>query len=251
MQTNNSLSEKIAYITINPSGKFLRSAQVGFKEVGLFPKFLIHVNPKGRIKKEFKKYRLAIFTRFLLPKFQQHSGNNTSFSDDVVEISIPQKKIVSNLNSDETLKFIRDNNIKYLINCGAGIFRKKITDIEGLFILNAHAGSLPNYRNMNVVEWALLNGDPVIGTVHLIDSGIDTGPILFEEQLDLSGKYNLIDARETAFDKVIRLVGKTVLFLENGNITPRNQPVVGKKWYLMHDLFKSRLNEKLSKPLSH
>jgi phosphoribosylglycinamide formyltransferase-1 len=247
MQTNNSLSDRIAYITINPSGKFLKSAQIGFKDVGLFPKFIIHVNPKGRIKKEFKKYRFAILTRFLLPKFQQHAGNNKSFSDEIIDINIPIRKSVSTLNSEETIQFIKDNNIKYLINCGAGIFRKSITDIDGLFIFNAHAGKLPEYRNMNVVEWALLNNDAVIGTVHLIDSGIDTGPILHEELLDLTGKNNIIDARETAFDQVIRLVGKTILLFENGKISSQKQPKDGKKWYVMHDFFRSKLNNKLNK----
>ena len=35
------LSNQIAYITINPSGSFLKSAQLGFEEVGLYPKHLI------------------------------------------------------------------------------------------------------------------------------------------------------------------------------------------------------------------
>lgn len=251
MQEYNTISEKIAYITINPSGKFVKSAQIGFRDVGIFPRFLIHVNPKGRLIKEFKKYRFAIFSRFLLPKFRQHAGNNKSFSDEVINIEIPIKKVVPSLNSDETLQFLKENNIKYLINCGAGIFRKKILSLEGLHIINAHAGKLPDYRNMNVVEWALLNNEPVIGTVHLIDSGIDTGPILIEEPLDISGNKNLYAAREAAFDQVIRLIGKTVLLFESGKISPKKQPIEGKRWYIMHDFFKSKLNNKLSKFDTH
>ncbi len=246
MLNKDTLSEQIAFISINPSGKFVKSAQLGFDKVGLRPKFMIYVNPGGRIKKEFKKYRLGIFTQFLLPKFKQHFGNKQSFSNEVINIPIPVIHKVSSLNSDETVKFITDNKIKYLVNCGAGIFRKKITSIQGIQIINAHAGKLPHYRNMNVVEWALLNGEPVIGTIHLIDSGIDTGPILYEEELKISGADHLIPAREMAFDQVIQLAGKTVLALAEETLNIKPQPKEGKKWYTMHPFFKEKLNRKLA-----
>ncbi|MDP3442308.1 MAG: formyltransferase family protein, partial [Ignavibacteria bacterium] len=248
MLNKNRLSEQIAYISINPSGKFMKSAQVGFDKVGLRPKFLIYVSPGGRIKKEFKKYRLGLFTQFLFPKFKQHFGNKQGFSSEVINIPIMVTHKVASLNSDETLKFIADNKIKYLINCGAGIFRKKITSIEGIYIINAHAGKLPEYRNMNVVEWAMLNGEPAIGTIHLIDSGIDTGPILYEEELQINGADNLVSARETAFDQVIQLAGKTVLAHAEGKLNPQSQPKKGKKWYTMHPFFKDKLNRKLASP---
>jgi hypothetical protein len=246
MLNKEELSSQIAYITINPSGKFLKSAQFGFADAGLQPKFLIHVNPGGRIKKEFKKYKLGIFKEFLLPKFRQHFGNKESFTNEVCDIKIPVIKKVAVLNSDETLDFIRKNNIKYLVNCGAGIFRKKLTSEKGLYILNAHAGKLPDYRNMNVVDWALLNNAPVTGTIHLINEGIDTGPVLYEEVFDLSGYHDLGKARDAAFDKVIRLAGKTLLDFADGKITPRIQPPEGSRWYIMHPYFRNKLKEKIS-----
>jgi methionyl-tRNA formyltransferase len=243
MLSKDELSKQIAYISINPYGKFVKSAQVGFKEVGVFPQYMIHVNPGKRIKKEFKKYRLGLFSNFLIPKFKQHFGNKKSFTNEVINIDIPITKKVNSLNSEETLQFIKENNIKYLINCGAGIFRKKITDIKDLYIINAHAGKLPDYRNMNVVEWAMFNNDKVIGTIHLIDSGIDTGQILLEEELDINTKSDYIVARESAFDQVIKLAGKTVLNLAEGKIKPIPQPKEGKRWYTMHPFFHHQLNQ--------
>jgi methionyl-tRNA formyltransferase len=39
---------------------------------------------------------------------------------------------------------------------------------------------VPDYRGMDVVEWPILHGEPdKVGlTVHVMDSGIDTGDIL-------------------------------------------------------------------------
>lgn len=232
------LNDRIAYITINPGGKFVKSAQLGFSSVGLAPSHLIHVSPSNRLKNELKKNGLGVFNRFLLPKLKQHFGNNKSFSNEVVNISIPNIHRVNDLNDIGTLQLIKKLNIKYLVNCGAGIFRKKLIDIPGLTIINAHAGKLPDYKNMNVVEWALFNGDKVIGTIHQIDAGIDTGPVLYEEELDLSSAQNYQDAREIAFDQVIRLAGKTVLAHSKGELTLKvNDKDAGKNWYKMHSYF--------------
>ena len=61
------LSKKIAYITINTSGSYLKSIQKGFEEVNLFPEHLIHISARERLKLEFKKYRFSMLSKFFLP----------------------------------------------------------------------------------------------------------------------------------------------------------------------------------------
>ncbi len=240
------ISTKIAYITINPRGNFLKSAQVGFRDVGLYPKHLIYVKPTDRLKKEIKKYKLSFFKEFLIPQLTKFVGNKKSFANEEVNIQIPTTHVVPKLNSDETIKLIKELGIKYLINCGAGIFRKRIIEIPGLIILNAHAGKLPAYKNMNVVEWAICNNDKVFGTLHQINQGIDTGPVWIEEEIDAYSKHSLIEAREFSFNHVIRMAGKAVLMNEEGKITPKfHDENVGKKWYRMHSYFQNIVNEKL------
>ena len=248
----NPLDDKIAYITINPSGKFLKSAQLGFAQQGIYPKYLIHLSPKNRLRKELKWYKMGMISRFLIPKIKQHLGNKKSFSEEKVDIKIPEIHRSSALNSDQTKALIQELGIKYLINCGAGIFRSKIIDIEGLQILNAHAGKLPDFKNMNVVEWAIIMEKPVTGTVHLIDRGIDTGKILHQEQLDISTARDLTSAREQAFDQVIRLVGKTVVGLETAALDQWNTiNLMVKTGIKCIPIFKKIVDKKLSqRPLS-
>lgn len=242
------LSDRIAYITINPRGNFLKSAQLGFRDVGLQPKHLIYVKPSDRLKKEFKKYKLSFIGEFLLPQLKRYLGNKKSFSKEEVNIPISNIITVANLNSDETAKQIKKLGVKYLINCGAGIFRKKIIEIPGLVILNAHAGKLPTYKNMNVVEWAVCNEEKVFGTIHQIDAGIDTGPVWLEEEIDISQQKTLIEAREHSFDFVIRMAGKAVVFNEEGKIRPKlHDPNEGKKWYRMHSYYQNEVGRLLKK----
>ena len=119
--------------------------------------------------------------------------------------------------------------------------------MQGLVILNAHAGKIPDYKNMNVVEWAICNNDKVIGTVHRIDYGIDTGAVWLEKEIVINRPTNLTEAREFAFDLVIRMVATAVVMNENSEIKEVKYGVdEGKKWYKMHSYFQDMVNRKLS-----
>src|SRR4029078_809624 len=70
----------------------------------------------------------------------------------------------------------------------AGVIYRDVTiDAFRLGILNHHIGILPAYRGRSVLEWSILQGDPVGVTVFFIDTGIDTGSrILLSEEVDIS-----------------------------------------------------------------
>ena len=59
-------------------------------------------------------------------------------------------------------------------------------------IVNVHFSPLPRYRGMAPITLALSNGDETFGvTLHLVDAGIDTGPILDQEMFDIRGLTNI------------------------------------------------------------
>jgi folate-dependent phosphoribosylglycinamide formyltransferase PurN len=59
-----------------------------------------------------------------------------------------------------------------------------LASIPATFI-NIHTGMTPRYRGMHGAYWALMHGDAEhCGvTVHLVDSGIDTGPIIAQARI--------------------------------------------------------------------
>ena len=61
---------------------------------------------------------------------------------------------------------------------GGGILKLPFINAAEGRILNAHSGPLPEIRGMNACEWSLLLGLPTEMTIHVIDQGIDTGPVL-------------------------------------------------------------------------
>lgn len=56
---------------------------------------------------------------------------------------------------------------------------RSVYTVPRLGMLNVHPSLLPRYRGAAPVLWAIRNGDEEIGvTVHRVDDGADTGPIL-------------------------------------------------------------------------
>ena len=85
----------------------------------------------------------------------------------------------------------------------AGVIYRNVTiDAFRLGILNYHIGILPAYRGRSVLEWSILQGDPVGVTVFFIDAGIDTGSlILISEEVDVSSDRSVGEAKQHLFDR--------------------------------------------------
>jgi hypothetical protein len=59
------------------------------------------------------------------------------------------------------------------------IFKPWLIERAQLGVVNVHPGPLPDYRGLFTPFWQMLNGEKMLGcTVHRVDEGIDTGPIL-------------------------------------------------------------------------
>ena len=68
--------------------------------------------------------------------------------------------------------------------------------------VNIHGGLLPRGRGPNAFGWAFRRGDPAVGlTVHYLDSGLDTGPVLAQVSTPLGDE----DDMETLFPRLVPL----------------------------------------------
>ncbi|MQS16661.1 hypothetical protein F7Q99_31860 [Streptomyces kaniharaensis] len=79
------------------------------------------------------------------------------------------------------------------------IFRAPVLS-TGLRVLNVHHGPLPAYRGMPEVAlvYAMLGGEPEFAaTLHLVDEGIDTGPVLASDPYPIGAEepYHVVMRR--------------------------------------------------------
>ncbi len=59
----------------------------------------------------------------------------------------------------------------------------ELTGLAAMGAFNIHSGKLPEYRGGHVMMWALINGErETAATLHRVDAGIDTGPVVAEER---------------------------------------------------------------------
>ena len=161
---------------------------------------------------------------------------------------------VDSLNSPQAVNLIREKQIDLCIYAGAGIMRKDIIAAAPLGLLNAHMGILPGYRGMNVAEWAAWNGDPVGCTVHLIDTGIDTGDILVVREVDTSRARSIAELRKLVDGAQIALLGEVVQYiLREGKLPPRRSQTAaeGLQYFRMHPALVEKLNARLARRGTH
>jgi methionyl-tRNA formyltransferase len=103
------------------------------------------------------------------------------------------------------------------------IFGSAIRATAGWF-LNVHAGKLPEYRGRNIINWAIINGEPDLGvTVHLVDHGIDTGDILLQRILPIAWTDTYGDVLERVVREIPTLVVASLDLIAGGEAHPRPQ----------------------------
>ena len=94
----------------------------------------------------------------------------------------------NSLKSISLLEFLKNKNYELGLQGGTGILKYNIISSFKFGILNFHPGDLPFFRGCSAPEWQLFENKPIISTCHLIDEGIDTGPVLMKKELIVSMK---------------------------------------------------------------
>lgn len=88
--------------------------------------------------------------------------------------------------------------------------------------INFHPSLLPAYRGGSAMNWAIINGETETGvTIHKIDAGIDTGPIIIQEKVSIGPEDTV---KSLYFDKIyplgIKMVAEAVRLIREGKAVP-------------------------------
>tara|TARA_B110000467_G_C18241437_1_gene434778 strand:- start:95 stop:1012 length:918 start_codon:yes stop_codon:yes gene_type:complete len=118
--------------------------------------------------------------------------------------SLAKKLDAEFVSSADVLKFSHrvDADVVVSINF-VNVIPKKFIDKFKYGIANAHAGDLPRYRGNACPNWAILNQeDDVVLSFHLMDEGLDSGPVISKEWFKLR-EDTYIDEVYEWFEKVV------------------------------------------------
>ncbi|MDX8492871.1 formyl transferase [Mesorhizobium sp. VK22B] len=140
---------------------------------------------------------------------------------------------VPSANGLECLKEITNIKPGVVLLAGCRLLSKDTLAKMPCPVLNYHAGIAPKYRGMNGGYWALASGDAQnFGTtVHLVDTGVDTGGVLKQARGkpkpgDTIASYAL---RQAAFSRDICV--EAVKDALAGKLTAIDPRLASKQWY--------------------
>jgi methionyl-tRNA formyltransferase len=94
--------------------------------------------------------------------------------------------------------------------------------------MNLHGSLLPKYRGAAPIQWAVAMGDAVTGnTTMLLEEGLDTGPILLQQTMEIGPHQTSIDLFDLLAHAGAPLVVQTLVGLADGAIKPQPQNHAG------------------------
>jgi folate-dependent phosphoribosylglycinamide formyltransferase PurN len=155
--------------------------------------------------------------------------------------------VVSDLNGPRSVAVLKDAEVDLLVYSGGGILRPNLLAVPARGTLNAHSGPLPGIRGMNALEWSLLLSVTPGITIHFIDAGVDTGPILRFLPIPVQPHDTIPSLRGKA-----ALLGVSALLEAVDNVETlarqaRNQSLEqGKQYFVMHPRLKQLAEQRIS-----
>ena len=107
------------------------------------------------------------------------------------------------------VKQMAELHLPFALICSySRIIWKELREVFPFGIANIHGAKLPEYRGASVLQWAIINGETETAvTLHYIDDGVDTGPIIGQRPVPISES----DTSWTVRDRIIE---ETVVLLE-------------------------------------
>jgi methionyl-tRNA formyltransferase len=87
---------------------------------------------------------------------------------------------VTSVNDPTVAEFVRASGADICVITCTTILNKRTIEGIGVDIINIHGGHLPDYRGCHCFFFALSSGnfDKIGSTIHFVNAGIDTGPII-------------------------------------------------------------------------
>jgi folate-dependent phosphoribosylglycinamide formyltransferase PurN len=153
-------------------------------------------------------------------------------------------------NAPDSIAQLKEWSPDLIMFTGGNILRKQLLDVPRLGVLNVHLGMLPEVRGMSTPEWSLLKHVPVGVTIHYVDAGIDTGPILQQHEFPNAAQCDsLSDLRNRLITFGVEKAAQVVAGLDQRAISPTPQSSLDEdhQFFVMHDWLRARAAERLTK----
>ncbi|WP_432411137.1 methionyl-tRNA formyltransferase [Rasiella sp. SM2506] len=131
----------------------------------------------------------------------------------------------TNLKNEDFLTELQSFDANLQIVVAFRMLPKVVWQLPEYGTFNLHASLLPEYRGAAPINWALINGEKKTGvTTFFIDEKIDTGEIIFKEEVTIAQRETVGTLHDRLMDLGSQLVVKTVNAIADETIATTPQP---------------------------
>jgi methionyl-tRNA formyltransferase len=139
------------------------------------------------------------------------------------EVVLWDNKITAQTINERRPDYLISYSYRYLI-------RKDVIDLRRGRIINLHISFLPWNRGTDPNAWSFLEDSPKGVTIHQIDEGLDTGPILVQKEVEFDEtRETLQSSYETLHREIQTLLIEHWDQIKHFGIEPKPQPSGGTK----------------------
>jgi folate-dependent phosphoribosylglycinamide formyltransferase PurN len=149
---------------------------------------------------------------------------------------------------------VRAARTDLLVLLGMDVVPSHVLDVPRLGTINAHNGALPAYRGMDAVAWAVLAGDPVVCSVHVVTPDVDAGDVLAEMTVPYGACDQAPDLPDDLRRRVkraqIALLTQTCRKTASMSALPAGRPQAGpaRRYHRMHPSLRRLLDVRAATP---
>ena len=136
-------------------------------------------------------------------------GSDSKFQKRLINFLIDDGNFVMHLDKKINSSLFKKYNFDFLISYGYRfIIDKYVINHFGDRAINLHISYLPWNRGADPNLWSFVDDTPKGVSIHIIDEGIDTGPIIFQEKIVFDKKDTLATSYEKLQKKITYLFTK-------------------------------------------
>lgn len=146
--------------------------------------------------------------------------------------------VVGNINDARCVQHVRRLRPDVLAVCGTTVIKPDVFTLAPRGAINIHTGITPEYRSADPIFWALYRGeaDKVGVTIHFVDEGIDTGPIIFQSTVPVYADDTLASISVRCIRRGAELYSRALADLEAGLVPTVVKPGVRGRAFRSVDL---------------
>lgn len=185
-----------------------------------------------KAKKTLHVFGFGFFMHYSLKFVKNKFDKSKNVKRLLSENSIPEIILEKHINHQESIEKINTFNPDLLISIlGNQIFKKTLINLAPKGCLNLHTALLPKYRGLMPTFWVLKNNEKFTGvSVFQVDEGIDSGPIVVQEKLEIGDRSQeelIIYTKKIGMESI----AKAVDLIENDEVVFINNDASHKTYY--------------------